>query len=229
MTSETTTFSFGGYPATVIRPEHPNGKWIWKTEFLHAFEAAEVALCERGYTRVYYGISNMYGSPRAVRLMHAFHKELLRRYPDLDARAHLFGFSRGGLYAFNYALFYPEAVRSIYLDAPVLNLRSWPQPEIPEHAEMLREYNLSEETLPIFRGSPNDNLTEFGALGLPLLLVAGGADTVVPFAENSKVLLDNFASRGLPVEFYFKPECGHHPHSLEDVTPILDFVARNDG
>ena len=40
-------FTFNGYEATVIRPENPNGKWVWKTEFLYAFDGAERELLSR--------------------------------------------------------------------------------------------------------------------------------------------------------------------------------------
>ena len=39
--AETHTFLFNGHEATVIVPEHPNSEWIWKTEFLYAFDQAE--------------------------------------------------------------------------------------------------------------------------------------------------------------------------------------------
>ena len=123
----TDRFLWNGYQATVVLPDEPRGKWIWKTEFFDAFDAAERELLARGYARVYLKISDLYGSPRAARLMHGFHRALLSRYPFLDEKAILFGFSRGGLYAFRYALFYPEAVERIYFDAPVLDLSSWPK------------------------------------------------------------------------------------------------------
>lgn len=132
-----TEYVFNGFTATIIMPENPNGKWIWKTEFLYAFDDAERALLNDGYTRVYYRISDMYGSYRAVRLMHDFHLDLLNRFP-LCKKANLFGFSRGGLYAFNYALFYPEYVDKIYLDAPVLDLRSWPWADSPNSRRCLK-------------------------------------------------------------------------------------------
>ena len=59
---KTIEFEFNGNQAVVIRPENPNGKWLWKTEFLYAFDQAERALVEKGYTRVYYQISDKYGS-----------------------------------------------------------------------------------------------------------------------------------------------------------------------
>ena len=84
----------------------------------------EQALLNMGCARVYYQIGNMYGSDRAVRLMHKFHLHLTEKF-GFTAKPYLFVFSRGGLYAFNYALYYPEYVDKIYLDALVLNLKSW--------------------------------------------------------------------------------------------------------
>ena len=218
-------FELNGYKATVMIPEKPNGKWIWKTEFFHEFEASEVALYEMGYTRVYYQISDKFGSFDAVRLMRRFHKELLKRYDFLDDKAILFGFSRGGLYAFNYALYYPESVAKIYLDAPVLNLRTWPWERGGANRELFcKEYNVNEETFKTFRGSPIDNMAEFAEYDIPLLIVAGDEDLSVPFDQNCKVLYDYYQSIGKSFTLIVKEGCGHHPHSLDDVTPIVNFV-----
>ena len=78
--SKIETFMFNGYEATVIIPENPNGKWIWKTEFLYAFDQAERALLKEGYTRVYYQISDKYGSYNAVRLMKKFYEHVIERF-----------------------------------------------------------------------------------------------------------------------------------------------------
>ncbi len=222
---KTEIFEFNGYQATVILPENPNGKWIWKTEFLYAFDAAERALVDLGYTRVYYSVSNKYGSDKAVRLMREFHKMLIKKYP-LQEKTNLFGFSRGGLYAFNYALYYPEFVEKIYLDAPVLDLKTWPWPNSVEQAQLFEEFCLDENTFKKFANSPVDNLKEFFGNERKLLVVAGGKDEVVPFEENSGRLVNYCKENGIEIEFYFKPECGHHPHSLEDVTPIVKFIER---
>ena len=216
-------FDFNGYPATVIVPENPNGKWIWKTEFLYAFDQAERALLNDGYTRVYYQISDKYGSYNAVRLMREFYYYVIKRF-ELSEKAVLFGFSRGGLYAFNFALFYPRFVEKIYLDAPVLDMKSWPPEGSVERSQVYEEYGLNAETYQMFKGNPIDNLDEFFALGIPLYIVAGGADEVVAFEENSGKLLAYCAQKGINVPYIIKPEGLHHPHSLDDVTPILAFV-----
>ena len=221
-------FEFNGYNATVIIPEKPNGKWIWKTEFLYAFDDAEKALLSRGYTRVYYQISDMYGSYRAVRLMREFQKFVVKEF-SLCEKAILFGFSRGGLYAFNYALFYPENVEKVYLDAPVLDMKTWPWQGSVEQAEMFNEYALNITTLPYFKGNPADNLKEYFSLKIPTLLVAGGKDEVVPFEFNAKKMINYCNRNGIALEYYVKPDCGHHPHSLENVSPIIIFVESRNG
>ena len=216
-------FKFNGYEATVIRPENPNGKWVWKTEFLYAFDTAERELLDRGYTRVYYAISDKYGSYHAVRLMHEFYKHVVKKFA-LDEKCALFGFSRGGLYAFNYALFYPECVDKIYLDAPVLDMRTWPPEGSENRDQVYREYGLTPETIRTFGGHPIENLDEFFSHGIPLILVAGGADEIVPFEENSLKMIEYAKENNIDITYIVKSECKHHPHSLEDVGPIVDFI-----
>ena len=224
--AETHTFLFNGHEATVILPEHPNSEWIWKTEFLYAFDQAEKALSDEGYTRVYYSVSDRYGSPGAIRLMHAFYRYVTDKF-QLKPKCHLFGFSRGGLYAFNFALFYPECVASIYLDAPVLDLKSWPLPDSPEQAQMFAEFALNKDTLPYYRENPVDNLEEFFRLQIPLLLIAGAKDELVAFPENAGKMISYCSKFKIPLQYIVKNDCGHHPHSLENVAPITAFVNAN--
>lgn len=220
---ETLTFQFNGHQATVIRPDYPNGKWIWKTEFLYAFDEAERKLCEMGYTRVYYSVSNKFGSFDAVRKLHNFYRYLIKEF-DLSERCILFGFSRGGLYAFNYAPTYPETVEKIYLDAPVLDMRTWPPKGSRDREMLYEEFGLTEETLEWYKGHPIDNMEEFFALNIPLLLVAGDADEAVPFPQNAGRMIGYCKEKGIAITSFVKPGCRHHPHSLADVSPIVDFV-----
>ena len=224
---KTETFEWNGYTATVIIPDNPNGKWLWKTEFFYEFDKAERDLLGQGYTRVYYQISNMYGSNRAVRLMRSFQKELLKRYP-LNEKAILIGFSRGGLYAFNYALFYPECVEKIYLDAPVLDLtneNAWPHTSAFDSVQFLKEHGICKACVKTFPESPVCHLPEFFSHDIPLLLICGDKDMSVPYEKNAKVLLDYCKTNGISVTYHVKKNAGHHPHSLEeDTTFILNFI-----
>ena len=222
---ETIKYNFNGHDATVIIPDNPNGKWIWKTEFFYAFDASERALLDLGYTRVFYQISDKYGSVEAIRLMHNFHLDLIKRF-NLEKKANLLGMSRGGLYAFNYAIFYPEYVNKVYLDAPVLDLKTWPPKESIEYYQLLEEYRLNADTYNAFKFSPIDRLDEYFSLGIPTLVVAGCEDEIVPFDKNSEIMIDYCKNKGIDLTYYLKPLCKHHPHSLDDVTPIIEFFEK---
>ena len=62
------------------------------------------------------------------------------------------------------------------------------------------------------------------ANNIPIIMLYGDADEVVLYAENGKVLEDYYRENGGDMKVICKPGCGHHPHSLEDPTPIMEFV-----
>ena len=160
------TYVFNGFEATILLPSNPNGEWIWKAEFFYAFDKLEQDLFNDGYTRVYYQISDKYGSPSSIELMHSFYLDLLSRY-SLNKKCILIGYSRGGLYAFNFALKYPNCVKKMYLDSPVLDLKTWPKKEdSPElYIQVLNEYNFSsDEELANYKNYPVYKLKEYFSL-----------------------------------------------------------------
>lgn len=224
-------FNLDGREAILICPSNPvsENKWIWRAEFFGAFDQADMAMVEKGWYLAYYHLSDMYGSPEAIELMRNFQKYMQEKY-DLYKKTVLFGFSRGGLYAFNYTAKYPEKVGVVYLDAPVLDIKSWPggygkaERYSKEWEECLEAYNLNEETVSNFTDIPLNKVSILTEANIPILVVAGGADTVVPFEENSKILVERYKEAGGYIKFILKPDVGHHPHSLEDPTPITDFI-----
>lgn len=134
-------------------PEKPleGNPWIWRAEFFGAFAQADKALLERGWHLAYHKVSDLYGCPSAIQWMHEFRETAVKEL-ELSQKAVLFGFSRGGLYACNYALTYPAEVSALYLDAPVLDIRSWPGGKGTgcgaerEWQECLSCYGLTEKT-----------------------------------------------------------------------------------
>ncbi|CAM4371809.1 hypothetical protein U9M73_00680 [Paenibacillus phoenicis] len=65
---------------------------------------------------------------------------------------------------------------------------------------------------------------KYGLAPKQVLLVSGDADLDVPFEENGAVLERTYRAHGGTVTTILKPGGGHHPHSLPDVTPIMQFV-----
>ena len=216
-------FIFNGHEATVIIPDNPNGKWLWKAEYLDAFEEAEVKLSEMGYTRVYYRLVNTFGSYRTVRKMHNFHAYVTKKY-NLNQKCCLVGMSIGGLFSFNFTLAYPELVEKVWLDNPVLNFEAWPPKGSDWQNMLLEEYSISQENVYNFKDKPVDNLEEFFSHKIPVLLIAAQKDEVVSFEMCSKRMIDYCKENNIDIKVILKPEGLHHPHSLEDVTPIIDFI-----
>jgi pimeloyl-ACP methyl ester carboxylesterase len=227
-------FSFNGNEAVLIIPKNPteDKRWIWRTEFLGAFDQADMAMVENGWYLAHYKISDMYGSPNSVKLMKKFYDFVIDIF-KLNKKVVLFGFSRGGLYAFNYAATYPLDIAALYLDAPVLDIRSWPggmgkaTRADKEWQECLLEYGITEEQAKQFNQNPLDKIKQVSDDNIPIIIVAGGADEVVPFEENSRILANEYKNLDGKIELIIKPECGHHPHSLDDVTPIVNFILEN--
>lgn len=223
--------TYGDNEVIVILPDAtPSGKWIWRAEFFNDFASADIAMINRGYTLVYYKISDLYGAPCAVELMYNFHLQIVK-FLTLEKKAILFGFSRGGLYAFNYSCEYPELVAGLYLDAPVLDIRSWPgglMGGIGSEKEWDRCYKLYE-----YKDSDDamnynfvDRIDVLIKAKIPIILVVGDSDKIVPYEENGEILANLYEKECGNIKVIIKKGVGHHPHSLIDPTPIVDFLVQ---
>ena len=228
---ERTDFTLAGRPGHIIHPESPlpGNPWVWRAEFFGAFDMADRALLAKGWHIAYYRLSDMYGCPEAVEQMKVFHDAAVSHF-GLDPKADLFGFSRGGLYSVNYAANYPADVSVLYLDAPVLDFRSWPgglgdgvgAPSC--WTECRACYHLSEAQARAYDKQPLDRIPALIAADIPIMLVAGGSDSVVPYHENGMILHKEYTMRGGRIRTIVKPDCEHHPHSLEDPSPIVEMI-----
>ena len=147
----------------------------------------------------------------------------------------MFGFSRGALYAVNFALKYPDCCGLLYLDAPVLDICSWPGglgAGLGEEScwkECKEIYHLNDETALTFTGNPLDRTKELAKTGIPVMLVCGDADRYVPYAENGEPFYEKMKEAGADIMLIVKPGCDHHPHSLSDPAPVVDFIEKHYG
>ncbi len=223
-------FEVAGRPCLVVFPQQvAAGKpWIWRTEFFGHEPQADLALLARGWHVAYMDAKDMYGAPKAIGLFGQFYAHVVVRF-GLAQRVVLEGFSRGGLYAFNFAVAHPTRVAALYLDAPVLDIRSWPgrNRDSKEWAGCLEAYGLTEASVTQFRGNPLDRVVTVARAGVPIIAVCGDADQTVPFAENTAILEQRYRELGGTIEVILKPGVDHHPHSLKDPTPIVDFLLKH--
>jgi len=78
-----------------------------------------------------------------------------------------------------------------------------------------------------YTGNPVDSLAPLAKAGVPLLHVFGDADDVVPWDENTGLIESRYKALGGSITMIRKPGIGHHPHGLDDSTPIIDFIAKH--
>jgi pimeloyl-ACP methyl ester carboxylesterase len=228
-------FTIDGHPALLVLPKTPApGKpWIWRTEFFGHEPQGDVALLEKGYHVAYLQVSNQYGAPVSLDTMDKYYDYVRATY-GLAEKVVLEGFSRGGLYAFNYAARHPDRTAVIYGDAPVCDFKSWPGgkgqgPGSPkEWADCKKVYGFAtDEEAAAYKLNPVDNLEPLAKAKVPILCVVGDADEVVPLEENAALVEIRYKALGGTIELIRKPGGKHHPHSLKDPTPIVDFILKH--
>lgn len=225
------TFTYQDRQAIVVCPERAaaGNPWIWRPAFFGAFASVDEALLKRGFHVVYYDLTHLYGSPRARKSGTDFYWNMVQMY-GLSPRVTLEGFSRGGLFAYNWAADHPDKVACIYVDAPVCDVFSWPGRSSGNAGlwkGMLDEWGLTEARMNTFPGNPIDRLKPLADARIPVICVCGDSDRVVPFSENSAVVRQRYTAMGAPFELILKPGVDHHPHSLENPTPVVDFIVRH--
>jgi len=227
-------FEIEGKKAWLVVPRQPaEGKpWIWRTEFFGHEPQADLALLEAGWHVAYVDVQNLYGAPIALERMDRFYNGVVADH-GLSRKVVLEGFSRGGLFAFNWAAKHPDKVASLYVDAPVCDFKSWPAGKgngkggPADWKRCLAAYGLTEEEALAYPGNPIDNLKPLAEKKIPILAVCGDADDVVPLAENMEVVRKRYEALGGEVKMIVKPGIGHHPHSLPDPAPIVDFILKH--
>jgi alpha-mannosidase len=224
-------FEVDGRACVLVRPDSPlhSNPWIWRTEFFGAFPALDLALLKVGCHVAYIDVQDMYGAPIAMRHMDRFYAHLIDNHA-LSNRCVLEGFSRGGLFALNWAAQNPHAVACVYLDAPVCDFKSWPggrgkaQGSVEDWQRLKQAYGFSEDEALAYKSNPVDSLVPLATAEIPIIAVYGEADVDLPPDENVLLLESRYRALGGEITVIAKPGVGHHPHSLADPAPLLDFI-----
>ena len=118
----------------------------------------------------------------------------------------------------------------MYLDAPVINYLSCPCGLGVAANDLFEEFHnitgLTISQMLSYRDNPLDKLDILVKNNIPVILVAGDSDTVVPYCENGALLEEYYNKNGGQLEVHIKPGCDHHPHGLEDSNIIADYIEK---
>lgn len=223
-----------GRALIVVSPDRAaSGKpWIWRARFFGHEPQADLELLRQGFHLVYCDVADLYGNDTALAAWDATYAKATTEL-GLAPKVALEGMSRGGLVMYRWAARNPDKVACVYADAPVCDIRSWPggkgigKGDGAAWQTCLDALGLTEATSATWRGNPVDVLAPLAEAKVPLLHVCGDADDVVPFVENTAVLAERYRALGGSIEVIVKPGVGHHPHSLRDPKPIVDFILRH--
>lgn len=227
-------FDFNGHKAKVVKPRivAPGKPWIWRARFWGVEPQTEIALLDRGFHLVYCDVAELFGNTEAIDTWNKFYAFLQKA--GLSKKACMEGFSRGGVYVYNWAEKNADKVACVYVDAPVLDLKSWPggkgagKGSAADWEKFKKDYGYTndEEALK-FKGNPLDKVEQIVKGGYPLLHVVGDADDAVPVNENTGPFEQKVLTLGGRIQVIHKPGVNHHPHSLANPAPIVDFILKS--
>lgn len=228
---ECLNFKFEDRDACIVFPEGEKcGKWLLKTEFFNAFPYLEIEMLKRGWCVAFVKNATLWGLDEDLDLKARFADYLSKEF-GLYEKCVPVGMSCGGLIAARFTIKHPECVSCLYLDAPVLNLLSYPggfgDAELSSDNEYIKFQNqtgITHTQLLSYREHPIDKVDVLLKNNIPVMMVAGDSDKVVPYHENGAVLEKQYKEKGGCIKVIIKPGCDHHPHSLEDSTPSAEFI-----
>lgn len=228
----TETFDFDGYKAYLVFPDNPlpDKRWLFKTEYFGAFPEFELKMIERGYYLAHIDNETRWCKPSDTARQIAFASFLHKEY-GLHKKCVAVGMSCGGMQAVYFAAKAPSLAAGLYLDAPVLNLLSCPcgvGRAKETMGDMYKEYvtatggNISE--LINSRNHPIDFVDKLIENRIPVFLVCGDCDEIVPYEENGMQLYRKYLENNIVITQIIKENANHHPHGLEDITPLIQFT-----
>ncbi len=231
-------FQVDGANVTVVEPEKPlpGRPWAWRCEFFGAFPNADIELVKRGWHLAYIDAHDLFGSPKAMTQWEKLYDVLVKDH-GLSAKPALIGLSRGALYGMAWGARHPDKTLLVYLDNGVCDFKSWPGGKakgfgnspgsLEEWQKLLKAFDFKDDREAVaYKGNPVDNLKSLAEAKVPILLVYGDSDRVVPHRENSELVYDRYKTLGGPVERIIKPGKDHHPHGLDDPRPIVEFFEK---
>lgn len=137
-------------------------------------------------------VGEAYGNPAANKRFDAFY-EFVTSQKGLARKPCLLGRSRGGLWVTSWACDHPERFSGLAGIYPVFDFRTYPGINNAAPA-----YGLSPEDLTLKAGelNPIARMSVLAKHKLPVFIIHGDSDTVVPLKENSQTFADTYQKEG---------------------------------
>ena len=140
----------------------------------------------------------------------------------------MLGQSRGGMMMLAWAMRNPGKARAFVGIYPVCNLASWPLQN--SKAATLADFAMPEAELVARLGefNPVDHLQGLLANKVPMFVVHGDSDVVVPYDDNTRVLKERYEAGGGLISVKLIRGEGHKATpSFFECQELADFVIAN--
>ena len=217
-----TVFDFQGFDAWVVEPPKDvcplaGNPWTWTMQWRTAFvpRTSVPRLLKLGYHHVSVDIFALRMDAEGLKVAKAF-QDFLVNDLGFAPKARLIGMSWGGFFSTRYAANYPENVLKIYYDAPLMNftkfgktptkdlIGSWAE-RVPEGGNWDNDPEM-----------PINMAAKIAQAKIPVLLLYGGVDPVVPPAKNCELFIPRFKAAGGDITVVRRGAYAHHPHGVEE-------------
>ncbi|WP_183565647.1 GDSL-type esterase/lipase family protein [Mucilaginibacter sp. SP1R1] len=219
------TFTLNGRECKVVKPKwaakgHP---WIWRARFWGHEPQTDIALLERGFHVVYSDVAELLGNEEAISRWNNFYSIL--HNGGLGKKAVLEGMSRGGIYIYNWAAANPTKVACVYADNALLDLQFWSDSTLLKTDFKLARVN----DLDALKASPLDKVKQIVAGGYPMLHLSADEDEALDPSKNTLLFEQKVKELHGSITVIHKPGFKHHPHSLPNPAPIVEFILNATG
>ncbi|MCB1091713.1 MAG: alpha/beta fold hydrolase [Verrucomicrobiae bacterium] len=224
------TFEIDGRPAFLYAAPAPmEGRpWLWYAPTLKGVSLAGrkvyfEALMKAGISLAGYDLGEVRGAPGSTERFTKFYDEMVKR--GWSAKPILLGQSRGGMMMLTWAVRHPDRVRAFVGIYPVLNLASWPLQR--SEAATLADFGMTRTELEgrLKEFNPCDHLDGLLKNRVPMFVVHGDSDVVVPYNDNTKLLKERYEAGGGSIAVKIIPGEGHQVSpSFFECPELVTFV-----
>lgn len=150
-------------------------------------------------------VGDFYGSPAGLQVFNSFYQKMTTEH-GFDPKPTLLGRSRGGLEVMGWARSNADKVRGFAGVYPVLNLASFPG---LEQASVQYGVTPTELQAMLPTVNPIETYAPLVAQRVPVYIIHGDSDAVVPFSQNGAIYQQRYAAAGGTITVKVAPGEGH--------------------
>jgi hypothetical protein len=195
------TFEVDARPAFVMLPAKELRKtpqpWIWYFPTLPGYPDEHEKWMDEQFLAVGIAVAGVdvgesFGSPAGNKVFDQFYNEMVQKR-GYRAKPCLLARSRGGLMASSWAALHPECVAGLAGIYPVFDFRTYPGIDKAAPAYGLAPDQLAARAAEL---NPIERIDALAKAQVPVFIIHGDVDQVVPLAANSAELARRYAAAG---------------------------------